>query len=89
MSAARRVSARRVIIVLAAGVAGLCIGVVVHAVLVFGFPGLIFGEAALMHADGMPNFYDRTTWWDAVPLACAVLTALLALSLSRGHRQGV
>ena len=76
-------------VVLAAGVAGLCVGFFVHLVGWTMFPGVIYGEAALMHADGKPNFYDRTTWWDAVPPVGAVLAALLAFCLSRGHRQGV
>ncbi|MFO1076400.1 MAG: hypothetical protein U1E73_01590 [Planctomycetota bacterium] len=69
--------------------AGLIVGFGVWLVGWTMFTGVIYGEAALMHADGKPNFYDRTTWWDAVPLVCSVLAALLALGLSRGHREGV
>jgi len=72
-------------LVIAATALGLILGVGAWFVGWCGFPGLIYGEAALTYSDGKPNFYDRTTWWDAVPLATAAVACLLALVLSRRH----
>lgn len=75
--------------VLVAGVAGFIVGFGVWLVGWTMFPGLIYGQAALTYSDGKPRFYDRTDWWDAVPLVGAALASLLALVISRRHREGV
>lgn len=77
---------RRALCVVLATVVGLVVGVVVNLIGVFCFPGVLFGEAALTHSDGKPNFYDRTTWWDTVPIIGAALGFLLAWRLSKRVR---
>lgn len=69
-------------------VIGFAVGVVVNVTGVFCFPGTLFGEAALTHSDGKPNFYDRTTWWDAVPLVGAAVGFVIAWLMSRRRRRG-
>jgi len=77
---------RRAIWVVMATVVGLAFGILVNVVGVFGFPGVLFGEAALTHSDGKPNFYDRTTWWDVVPLVGAALGFVLAWLMTKRRR---
>ena len=74
---------RRWLVLLAATLVGLGVGVVVWGAGFVFFPGWVFGDAALTFSDGKPPFYDRTTWWDAVPLVGAVVGCSLAAAFTR------
>jgi hypothetical protein len=83
---------KRVAAVLVWTLLGLVVGLVVYFVGLVFFPGVISGEAALTYADGKVPFWDRTDWWDAVPVgiaahrwpACAACHAWPAWGVSLG-----